>query len=299
MKPAQKIWINGEIKNLSAAKIVSFHQGLNYGACVYEGIRCYKTKRGAGIFRVREHVDRFFYSASALRMNLGYTKSQLISAIKNVIRANNLESAYIRPMAFYSDAKMGINILNSRVSTILFVWPWKEGTPPDSKVNLHITKYRRLDPETIDIKAKISGYYANGLLGFVDAKESGFDQPLFLDVKGYIAEGAINNVFLVKNKVIYTPTTRNILGGITRDSVIAVAKNLGISVVEKDMTPEFIKNTDEIFLTGTGIELQKVGKVNNLFALKKDTPITDALSKEYYAIATGDIKKYKSWISLV
>ncbi len=299
MKPAKKIWINGEIENLSAAKIFSFHQGLNYGACVYEGIRCYKTKQGPGIFRVREHVNRFFYSASALRMNLGYTKSQLISAIKDIVRVNNLESAYIRPMAFYSDAKMGINIFDSRVTTILFVWPWKEGTPHDSKVSLHITKYRRLNPETIDIKAKVSGYYANGLLGFIDAKESGFDQPLFLDVKGYVAEGAINNIFLIKNKVLYTPTTRNILGGITRDSVIALAKDLEISVVEKDMTPEFIKNADEVFLTGTGIELQKVVKIDNLFTLKKDTPVTDALSKEYYTVAMGNTKKHKSWISLV
>ncbi len=300
MKPAKKIWINGKIKDLNAAKLFSFHQGLNYGACVYEGIRCYDTKDdGPSIFRLKDHIARFFYSSSVLGMNLGITKAQLAAAIRCVIKANKLRSAYIRPMAFYSDPKMGINIINSRVTLIIFVWPWEKYLKEDF-VSMKITNYRRLDSKTVDIKAKISGYYANGLLGFIEAKKAGFDQPLFLDTSGYVAEGAINNIFFVKNGVVYTSTTRNILNGITRDSIIKIAKDIRVRVLEKDIKPEFLKNVDEIFLTGTGIQLQKVNKVDKLFILKDgSTPITNKISTYYRNIVLGNIKKYKNWIEKI
>lgn len=299
MRPANKIWINGKIKDLSAARLLSFHQGLNYGACVYEGIRCYDAKNGPSIFRLNDHVARFFYSSSVLGMKLGVTRAQLATAIKNTIKANKLRSAYIRPMAFYSDPKMGINIINSKVTVIIFVWPRKEHQE-ENFVSMKITNYRRLDPKTVDIKAKISGYYVNGLLGFIEARKAGFSQPLFLDVFGYIAEGAVNSIFLVKNEVIYTPIIRNILNGITRDSVIKIAKDIGMRVIEKDIKPEFLKSVDEVFLTGTGIQLQRVNRVDKLFILKKNsTPVTNKISARYCDVVLGNIKKYKNWIGII
>ncbi len=296
MKPSTNIWINGKIAPASKAKIFSFHQGLNYGACVYEGIRCYKTDQGVAVFRLKEHMDRFFYSASVLSMNLGFTKSQVEQAILDLIRKNKITSGYIRPIAFYSEPKMGINILNSEVTFLILTWPWNDTKPIDA-TTLSITKYRRLSPASIDIKAKIGGYYANGLLGFIDAKKAGFEQPLFLDERGYLTEGAISNIFIVKGKTLYTPTTRNILSGITRDTVISIAKDLKLKVIEKDMKPEFLKNADEVFMTGTGIQLQSVKEIKDYFKLKSASSVADSINEYYKKISKGEVAKYKKWLT--
>ena len=165
---------------------------------------------------------------------------------------------------------------------------------------LHITKYMRMHPASVDLKAKISGYYANGLLGFLDAKKKGYEQPLFLDQKGFLAEGAVNNIFVVKNNVIYTPKSRNILKGITRESVIAVARSIKIKVVESDIKPSFLKSADEIFLTGTGIQLQKVVKVDKLFKQKPShTPITDLVLSKYKEASLGQIPAFRNWLRYI
>lgn len=296
MKPSPKIWINGKVAPASKANIFSFHQGLNYGACVYEGIRCHKTDHGVAVFRLKEHLDRLFYSASVLSMDLGFTKSQVEQAILDLLKKNKITSGYIRPIAFYSEAKMGINILNSEVTFLILTWPWND-TKSVGPTTLSITKYRRLSPASIDIKAKISGYYANGLLGFLDAKKANFDQPLFLDEKGYLTEGAISNIFIVKGKTLYTPTTRNILSGITRDTVISIANDLKLKVIEKDMKPEFLKNSDEIFMTGTGIQLQFVKEIKDFFLAKKNAFVTDSINEYYKKISKGEIPKYKKWLT--
>lgn len=296
MKPSPNIWINGKIAPASKAKIFSFHQGLNYGACVYEGIRCYKTDQDVAVFRLKEHLDRFFYSASVLSMNLGFTKSQVEQAILDLIKKNKITSGYIRPIAFYSEPKMGINILNSEVTFLILTWPWNDTKPIDA-TTLSITKYRRLSPASVDIKAKIGGYYANGLLGFIDAKKAGFEQPLFLDERGYLTEGAISNIFIVKGKTLYTPTTRNILSGITRDTVISITKDLKLKVIEKDMKPEFLKNADEVFMTGTGIQLQSVKEIKDYFKLKSASSVADSINEYYKKISKGEVPKYKKWLT--
>lgn len=296
MKPSPNIWINGKIAPISKGKILSFHQGLNYGACVYEGIRCYKTDQGTAVFRLKEHIDRLFYSASVLNMNIGFTKAQVEQAVLDIIRKNKITSGYIRPIAFYSEPKMGINILDSEVTFMILTWPWNDAKPVGA-TTLSIPKYRRLSPAAIDIRAKISGYYANGLLGFIEAKKAGSDLPLFLDEKGFLTESSISNFFIAKGKTLYTPTTRNILNGITRDTVISIASDLKLKVVEKDIRPDFLKNADEVFLTGTGIQLQSVKEVKNHFSLKKDPVITNSINEYYKRISTGKVAKYKKWLT--
>lgn len=299
MKPANKIWLNGKITSISGARFLNFNQGLNYGACIYEGIRFYKTSKCPGVFRLREHTDRFFYSAKTLGMDLGLTKGEFMEAIKQTIRANKLSSGYLRPLAYYSEPKMGINIIGSELTLSIFVWPWRDEINT-KRVCMKIVKTRRLDPSTVDFKAKIGGYYANSLLGFLEARRAGFDEPLFLDTKGFIAEGAINNIFIVRSGILYTPESGNILSGITRDSIIKIAGDLGIKVVEKKLRPEFLRLADEIFLTGTGIELERVGKIQNFFDKKSDvTKITDKLQDRYREIVSGRIKKYFNWIDLL
>lgn len=298
MKPLNKIWINGKIAPLAHANLLSFHQGLNYGACVYDGVRCYASPNGVAIFRLREHLDRFFYSASVLKMKLGFDKKQVAQGIKDLIKANGITSGYIRPMAFYSEPKMGINILGSRVTFVIFAWKHKNQKQAKA-IRLYITKYKRLSPQIVDIKAKISGYYANSLLGFLDAQSSGYDQPLFLDAAGYLAEGAINNIFIVKNKTLYTPTDKNILNGITRDTVMAIAKNLKLKVVERNIQPSFLKKAGEIFLTGTGVQLLRVKEVKGYYKNNKESTVVDLISKDYEKITRGQIKKYNKWLTIV
>lgn len=295
MKPAPYVWMNGKIVPFSKTKITAFHQGLNYGACIYDGIRSYKTDHGPAIFRLDDHIDRFLYSAFVLNMKLGYTKADIIKAIKNLMRKNKISSGYIRPVAFYSEPKMGINILNTHITFLILVWQWDDSKPTGS-TSLYISKYRRLSPASINIKAKIAGYYVNGLLGFLDARNAGYDQPLFLDDKGYLAEGAINNIFIVKKRVLYTPTSRNILQGITRDTIIHIAKKLELKVIEKNIRPMFLKNADEIFLTGTGIQLQQVEKIHRYFTVKKKSEVTDLIQKYYKEITAGHITKYRHWL---
>ncbi|MDD5290078.1 MAG: branched-chain amino acid transaminase [Patescibacteria group bacterium] len=299
MKPINKIWLNGKIVPLEKASFLNFHQGLNYGACVYEGIRFYKTKKGSAIFRLKAHLDRFFYSASVLNMDLGVTKNNFAKAIINLIRVNKATSGYIRPIAFYSEPKMGINIVGAKLTVMVLIWPWQDSLQKKS-VKMKIVKIKRLDPATVDLKAKISGYYANGLLGFLEARRAGFDEPLFLDVKGFVAEGAVNNIFIIKNNILYTPKLKNILGGITRDSIIQIARDLKIKVYEKNIRPDFMRQADDIFLTGTGIELEYVTKIDRYFSKNSaPSPVFNALQEQYRKVVTGSVDKYKNWLTLI
>lgn len=297
MKLANKIWINGKIKPINKVSFFSFHQGLNYGACIYDGIRFYKTESGSVIFRLDDHLNRFFYSASVLNMDLGVSKKELERAIIAVINANKLSLGYVRPVAFYSEPKMGINIIGAKLTVAIFVWPWKD-KQKERAVKMKIVRTRRLDPRTVDLKAKIGGNYVNGLLGFIEAHKSGFDEPLFLDLNGFIAEGAVNNIFIVKKKIIYTPKLGNILGGITRDSIIKIAKRIGFKVVEKNILPDFLQKADEIFLTGTGIELERVTTIHKYFSQPKIIDsVFDDLRKEYKRIVMGSTRGYKEWLT--
>lgn len=297
MKPLNKIWLDGKIVSRDKAHFLNFHQGLNYGGCVYEGIRLYQTAIGPAIFRLPEHVDRFFYSASTLRMKISLDKDEFAQAIKEVARKNKMKSGYLRPIAFYSEPKMGINILNAEVTLAIFAWPWKE-KKEEKKVTMKIVKYRRLDPDTVDLRAKIAGYYVNGILGFIEAREDGFDEPLFLDKKGYVAEGAVNNIFVIKGNSLYTPLEKNILTGVTRKTVMAIGPDLKLKVYEKNFRPEFLRNADEIFLTGTGIELERVMEISECYSQKQTTKsvLTEVLNY-YRKITRGEVRKYKHWLT--
>ena len=297
MKLANKIWFSGKIVSIDKAPSLNFHQGLNYGACVYDGIRLYQTPTGPALFRLDAHLKRFFYSAHALRMELGLNQKELVEAIQKVIKVNKLQAGYIRPIAFYSEPNMGINILGAPVTVAIFVWPWEEKNK-DESVTMKIVKTRRLDPRTVDFKAKISGYYVNGLLGFIEARESGAYLPLFLDTKGFVAEGAVNNIFILKDKSLYTPAPRSILEGVTRDTVIRIAQDMGLKVYEKNIRPNFFKKADEVFLTGTGIELLRVTKITRHFAKKPaKNSVFVKLDRHYKEATMGHLPRYRKWLT--
>jgi branched-chain amino acid aminotransferase len=295
---AKKVWIDKKIMSEDQVKMFPFTQGLNYGACIYEGIRFYDLKGKVAIFRLEDHLNRFFYSAKTLEMDLKMTKDQFKKAIIKTIKANNLKSGYIRPLAFYSNPKMGINILDGKITVLIVVWPW-EDRGGARLVRLKVSSKERISSKAVDLKAKISGYYAGGLLAFIESRKSGFDEPLFLDSQGYITEGAISNIFVVKKDVLYTPKGENILEGITRDSIISLALINNIKVKKKNMKPDFLKNATEVFLTGSGVEIEKVKQISG-FYLKNDNDwkITDRLVDLYRKSSRGESKEFYKWLTV-
>jgi len=282
----------------SSSTVDFFNQGLNYGACIYEGVRFYRTDNGPAIFRLDDHINRFFYSAKTLKMELGFSEADLKKDICNLVKKTGLQSGYIRPLAFYSEPKMGINILNSEISSVVFVFPWEDGRPTKS-VRLHITKFIRTSSKSVDYKAKIAGYYGNNILGLIDARDNGFDEPLFLDDKGFISEGAVNNIFLIKDNVLYTPQTGNILNGITRQSIIELAKYTGIDVIEKQILPDFLKDVDAAFLSGTGIEIETIKEIDGQNLHSENNPIVLKFQEKYEDASRGKVDKFLEWITLV
>lgn len=296
MKPMDFVWSDGEILDNQKGGI-SFNQGLNYGAAIYEGIRFYKTSKCPAVFRLNEHIDRFLYSAKVLRMNLSFSKEELISGVKNGIIKNQLQEGYIRPLAFYSEPKMGINILDGKVQCLILAWPWEKREP--KQVRLFTTSWKRSSPDSIDFKAKIAGYYGNNLLGFLEARENGFDEPLFLDRNNFITEGAVNNIFFVKDNILYTPTAKNILNGITRQSIIEIAKDLKIETKQKNLDLNFARGADEIFLTGTGVELEVVQEIKGIFQNKSEPLVTEKVASYYRKVARGEVPKYHHWLTYV
>lgn len=300
MKPANKIWINGKVRKISNQYPLDFHQGLNYGACIYDGIRVYQTQKGPAIFRLDDHIARFLYSASALRMNINMSHDNIAQAIMKTVTANNITSGYIRPIAYYNAPKMGINILNAELMMKILVWPWRE-THTAPSMNLYVSSYKRLSPNSIDIKAKIAGYYSGGLLGYIEAQEHGYDEALYLDEKGHISECSISNFFMIKNGTIYTSKKSHILDGITRQTVLRIAGDQRIDVYEKNLTPDFLYDIEDAFISGTSIEMRRVNKIDTYYTDSTPEPSQTLLSlqKYYHDVVHGMLPKYHSWLTWI
>jgi len=298
MEKTKYIWLNGKFVKWEQAKIHILTHALHYGSGVFEGIRCYKTKKEPAIFRLNEHIERLFNSAQVLRIKIPFTKTQLKKAIIELIKINKIEECYIRPIVFYGYGKMGLNPLGAEVNCAVIVWPW--GKYLKDKVKVKISKFIRLHPKSVISSAKVCGYYVNSILATFDAEDSKFDEAILLDYRGFIAEGPGENVFIVKNKIIYTPKLGNILPGITRDSVIKIAKDLKIKVVEKDISVKEFKNCDEAFFTGTAAEITPIYQIDNKVINKGEVgEITKILQERFYQIVHGEDKKYKNWLTYV
>ncbi len=289
-----KIWFNGKLVNWEDAKIHVLTHSLHYGSGVFEGIRFYKTPNGRGIFRLKEHVDRLFYSASALKMSLPHTKEEIMKAIEEVVKTVNEDEGYIRPLVFYGN-KMGLNPKGCEVNVIIAAWPWGKYLSKDA-VNIKVSKYKRIHPETTVADAKICGNYVNSVLASLEIAGTEYDEALFLDFEGYIAEGPGENIFIVKNNKLYTPTLGYILPGITRDSVITLAKEMRYEVEEKKLTLEDLYNADEAFFCGTAVEITGIASVNDK-KIGDGTlgKITQKIKETYLKEVRGE-GKHKEWI---
>jgi len=292
------IWFNGRFIRWEEAKIHILTHALHYGSGVFEGIRCYKTQNGPAVFRLKEHIDRLFNSARFLKMKIPFKKEEFKKAIIRLIKLNKIEECYIRPIVFYSYGKMGLNPKGANIDCAIILWGW--GKYLKDEVKVKISKFIRLHPKSVISTAKVCGYYINSIFATFDSEESKFDESILLDYRGFVAEGPGENIFIIKKGVVYTPKLGSILPGITRDSIIKIANDLKIKVIEKDISVRELKNCDEAFFTGTAAEITSIVKIDEkIIGNGHSGEITKILKNKFYQIVRGGDKKYKNWLAYV
>jgi len=297
------VWFDGQWVSDKDANISVVTHTLHYGSGVFEGVRAYKTDNGPAIFRLFDHTKRFFNSARMVGLKIPFDHDTLNQAQKDIIKKNNFSAAYIRPVAFYNADTLGVYPGEDHgVQVAIACWEWENYFKIADGCGMRITTstYKRQSVSSVLTKAKVNGYYVNSMLALQEAKSRGYQEAVLFDANGFIAEGSSANIFLVKDNVLYTPTDVNILPGITRDSVITLAKDFGIDVVEKNLTRDELYLADEIFFTGTAAEVSPVGEVDDLtVGSGKTGPITKRLVDAYHEAVQGRNANYAEWNALV
>ena len=297
METTEKIWMDGKIVNWNDAKIHILTHTLHYGGGAFEGIRFYKTDKGPAIFRLREHIDRLYKSAEPLTMKIPFSKEEMINAVRETVRVNKISAGYIRPICYFGYGKMGLNPTGAPVNCSVAVWPWGSYLG-DEAVNVKISKYIRIHPKSTVADAKICGHYVNSILASIEAKEAGYDECILLDSSGNVCEGPGENLFIVKEGKLVTPPLGNVLPGITRASVIQIAKDNGIKVEEKQIKVSELKSADEAFFTGTAAEVTAINKIDGAKIGNGGIgPITEKLKKIFMDAVHGRNKKYEKWLT--
>ena len=298
-----KIWFNGQLIEWRDAKTHVLTHTLHYGMGVFEGVRAYKTDKGTAIFRLQEHTKRLFNSAKILGMKLPYTQDEINQAHIDVVKANNLHSCYFRPMAYYGAAKLGVAPQADDVQVILAAWPWgaylgEEGMKRGIRVR--VSSFTRHHPNIHMIKAKANGNYLNSILANTEATRDGYDEAILLDAQGYVAEGSGENIFVVNEGKLYTPALDVALDGITRKSVIAIAEEMGLPVIEKRITRDELYAADEVFFTGTAAEVTPIREIDNReIGIGERGPITTEIQQRYFDIVEGKNPAYRHWLTYV
>ncbi|HCW32326.1 MAG: branched-chain amino acid aminotransferase, branched-chain amino acid aminotransferase [Candidatus Peregrinibacteria bacterium GW2011_GWE2_39_6] len=299
MKTTEFIWLNGQWQAWDQAKIHVLSHTLHYGAGVFEGIRCYKTSKGTAIFRLNDHLKRLFYSAKVIDLKIPYSLDELSQTTKETVRKNKLEQGYIRPLAFFGYGKMGLNPIGAPVETLISCWPWEKYLAEEA-VKAKISPYIRLHPKSVISDAKVCGHYVNSILASLDAKKTGYHEAILLDYQGNVAEGPGENIFLIKNGIIKTPPLGNILNGITRDTIITLARDLGYKVREETITPKHLYAADEAFFTGTAAEIAPIASVDNqIFGNGQPGFITQKLKEIYMNVVFGRNNHYDHYLDFV
>ena len=304
MKEIGKIWMNGKLVPFKDAKVHVLTHALHYSTAVFEGIRCYNTSNGSAIFRLPEHVDRFFNSAKLYGMKIRYTKKQILDAIIRTVKASGLKECYIRPIAYYGYGTMGLTPTLNRVDVSISCWEWKMGESKAGKFSgakCKISKWVRIDSRSQPMRAKSAANYSNAALARVEALKSGYDEAIMLNYNGKVAEGSAENIFIVKNGIIKTPPLNaDILNGITRDSVIRLIKADRIKLIQKNITLKELLKADEVFMTGTAAEVKSVTKINKTsIGNGKVGKITKTLQKSFIDIVMGNDDRFTSWLRYI
>ncbi len=297
------IWHDGKLVPWREATTHVLTHSLHYGLAVFEGLRAYKTVDGTAIFRLKEHTDRLFNSAHIYMMKMPYDKETLMEAHKEVVRANKLESCYLRPIAFYGSEKMGVSPKGAQVHVSIAAWPWgaylgEEGLAKGIRVKT--SSYARHHVNVSMCRAKYSGTYANSILANMEATEHGYDEALLLDVDGFVAEGAGENLFVVKDGQIYEPEIASALVGITRATVIQLAKELGYEVKAKRLTRDDLYIADEAFFTGTAAEVTPIRELDSrLIGTGRRGPVTEKIQSLFFDVVNGRVPAHRDWLAKV
>lgn len=296
--PTKFIWMDGELVEWEKATIHVLNHSLHYGSGVFEGIRAYRTKRGPAIFRLTDHIERLHRSAKIYLVEMPFGVQQLIEASKLTVRENNLEACYIRPIVYHGYGEMGLNPLVSPVKVAIMAWTWgaylgEEGFTKGVKVK--ISSWRRNDQNAMPPAAKATGQYLNSGLAKVEAVKSGYDEAIMLNTFGHVADATGENVFIVRDGVLLTPpVSAGPLGGITRDSIMTIARDLGIQVEEANLVRTDLYTADEAFLTGTAAEVVPIRSVDDR-DLGELGPVTKKIQEVFFAAVQGEVEKYSDW----
>jgi branched-chain amino acid aminotransferase len=297
------IWYDGKLVPWRDATTHVLTHSLHYGLAVFEGVRAYKTVNGTAIFRLKEHTERLFNSAHIYRMPMPWDKETLMEAQKEVVRANQLESCYLRPIAFYGSEKMGVSPRGAKTHVAIAAWPWgaylgEEGM--EKGIRVKTSSYARHHVNVSMCRAKYSGTYANSILANMEATEDGYDEAMLLDVDGFVAEGAGENLFVVKDGQIYEPEIASALIGITRASVHALAKDLGYTIVSKRLTRDDIYVADEAFFTGTAAEVTPIRELDNRqIGAGRRGPVTTKIQSLFFDVVNGKVPARAEWLTPV
>jgi len=294
------IWYDGKLVPWRDANTHVLTHSLHYGLAVFEGVRAYKTVSGTAIFRIREHTERLFNSAHIYLMKMPYTQDEIIAAQKEVVRANKLDECYIRPIAFYGSEKMGVSPKGVRVHVAIAAWPWGAYLGADAieqGIRVKTSSFARHHVNVSMCRAKYSGTYANSILANLEATEHGYDEGLLLDVDGFVAEGSGENLFIVKNGCLYEPELTSALIGITRDSVITLAREMGYSVTARRITRDDLYIADEVFFTGTAAEVTPIREVDGrTIGEGRRGPITTRIQQAFFECVKGKAEGHRDWL---
>jgi branched-chain amino acid aminotransferase len=297
------IWYDGKMVPWRDATTHVLTHSLHYGLGVFEGVRAYKTDKGTAIFRLKDHTDRFFRSAHILGMKMPYDKETLMEAQKAAVRDNKLESAYIRPMAFYGAEAMGISAKTLSTHVIVAAWSWGAYMGDEALVKgirVKTSSFSRHHVNVTMCKAKASGNYMNSIQAHQEAIQDGYDEALLLDVDGFVAEGSGENIFLVRKGKLLTPDLSSALEGITRDTIVELAEEMGLQVVEKRITRDEVYSADEAFFTGTAAEVTPIRELDNRkIGNGGRGPITEKLQSVYFDVVKGRSAKHQDWLTYV
>lgn len=299
-----KIWFDGKFVDWKDAKIHVLSHVVHYGSSVFEGIRCYDTQKGPAVFRLEEHVKRLFNSGKIYRMDIPYTVEEVCDAILETISENGLKDCYIRPVVFRGYQELGVYPLKCPLNTVIAVWKWGKYLGEDAienGVDVGVSTWRRMAPNTLPNMAKAGANYMNSQLAKMESVFNDYDEAIMLDYQGNVSEGTGENIFLVKDNILYTPhSSLSLLSGITRDSVITLAEELGITYMEEPIPREMLYLADEIFLTGTAAEITPVRSVDKItIGNGKRGRITKMLQEKFFSILEGNSEDKHHWLTYV
>ncbi|MBF0330231.1 MAG: branched-chain amino acid transaminase [Nitrospirae bacterium] len=299
----EKIWMDGKLVNWDDAKIHVLTHTLHYGLGAFEGIRCYNAKKGPAVFRLDEHVERLFNSAKIFLLDIPYTKAEIKKAILDTIKANKLKECYIRPLVYIGYGAMGIYPKGNPINVVIAVWPWGAYLGDEALekgIKIKTSSFIRNHVNSQMSRGKICGYYVNSQIAKKEAITGGYDEALLLDAEGYVSEGSGENIFIVRNGQLKTTPLTSILEGITRDSIMKIAEDLGIGTVEQRFTRDELYISDEAFFTGTAAEITPIRELDGRkIGEGKAGAITKKIQSIFFDAVKGKNKKYEKWLTYV